>query len=133
MGDGERLSVLIVEDDQATLDAMSRLLSVRGYLVTVAESGEEALRLVEGMPQDVVFVDLQLPGIDGFEVAARLRAAPTPKRPLFVAVTGHDGPEYRERSQEAGIDLHLTKPVTPDKLLAILERMSRVLSLGRET
>src|SRR5215204_1706466 len=117
MSDGERLSVLVVEDDPVTLDAMNQLLTLSGYAVAVAATGEEALRLVEASPPDVVFVDLQLPGIDGFEVASRLRSAPAPKRPLVVAVTGHDGPEYRQRSAEAGIDLHLVKPVTPVNLL----------------
>lgn len=124
-----RLSVLVVEDDPATLDSMRQLLIRSGYAVTAAASGEEALRVIEMSPPDVAFVDLQLPGIDGFEVANQLRSAPTPKRPLVVAVTGHDGPEYRRRSEEAGIDLHLVKPVTPVDLLGLLERMSRVLNL----
>jgi two-component system, OmpR family, response regulator len=129
MDNSERLSVLIVEDDPATLDAMRRLLALPGYTVAVAATGEDALRLCAESPPDVVFVDLQLPGIDGFEVASRLRATPAPKRPLLVAVTGHDAPEDRQRSVEAGIDLHLAKPVTPVNLLALLERMSRVLNL----
>jgi CheY-like chemotaxis protein len=78
----------------------------------------------------VVLLDIGLPGMVGYQVARRVREeiVPTiPKAPLLIAVTGRDGEADRRRSEEAGIDLHLVKPVDPAALLGLLERFRRII------
>src|SRR5262249_7469533 len=84
----------------------------------------------EASPPDVVLLDIGLPGMDGYQVARRIQEeiVPTiPKAPLLIAVTGRGSEADRRCSQEAGIDLHLTKPVEPDQLLRLLERFQRII------
>ena len=83
-------------------------------------SGLAALESVRRQSPDIAIVDVGLPDIDGWEVARRIRLqAPVP-RPVMVAITGFGQPEDRERSREAGFDVHLTKPVDPASLLNVL-------------
>ena len=81
-----------------------------------------------GKAPDVVFLDLALPGMDGWEVARRLQEPTWDKKPFLIALTGFGGEEDHRRSLEAGIDLHLVKPVDPDFLEQLLERSCRIIS-----
>jgi two-component system OmpR family response regulator len=76
----------------------------------------------------VVLLDIGLPGIDGYEVARQLNAPSPGKKPVIIAITGYASEEDRRRSAEAGMHLHLTKPVDPEQLRAILERVERAVS-----
>ena len=116
-----QLSVLVVEDDPDTGESLAELLGLSGYAVAVTRCGEDAVRCAGGA--DVIFLDLRLPGIDGCEVARRIRSMESPKRPFLVAVTGRAKDEDFRRSREAGIDLHLVKPVEPAVLLGLLARI----------
>jgi CheY-like chemotaxis protein len=84
--------------------------------------------LARETPPDLVFLDIGLPGLSGLEVARRLREEAGERQPLFVAVTGFDQDEDRRRSKEAGIHLHVAKPADPEKLMAVVNRFSRVLA-----
>ena len=117
------LSVLVVDDDPDTGDTLAELLRHYGYATAVARSGEEAQGQLDGA--DVVFLDLRLPGIDGCELARWVHARNAPKRPLLVAVTGYGRAEDVRRTAEAGVDLHLVKPVHPAELLGLLDRYAR--------
>ena len=125
-----RVSVLVVEDNPDAATSLSLLLELSGYRVRVAATGRAALALAAAAPPDVVLLDILLPDIDGWEVARGLRTLGGRKRPLIVAVTGLGREDDCRRSDEAGIDLHLTKPVAPRDLLAVLGRFARLMATG---
>ena len=119
--------ILIVEDNDDARDALRMLLELDGHVVEAAAEGHEALEIARGKDPDVALVDIGLPGIDGYEVARRIRAADS-KRPLLIALTGYGQPEDRRRAAEAGFDSVLVKPVDPNALsdlLATLEIPAR--------
>jgi CheY-like chemotaxis protein len=111
--------VLVVEDNADARLALVELLELWGYRVEGVASGEEALEKAAEEQPAIALVDLDLPGIDGFEVAQRLRQAK--KDRLLIAMSGFGQTEDRQRSFAAGFDRHLVKPVDPDRLAQILE------------
>jgi two-component system OmpR family response regulator len=122
------LRVLVVEDVADTSDTLVLLLHLEGHEVWVASDGPAALRQAGECEPDVVLLDLRLPGLDGWEVARRLCRQRLKKRPLLVAVTGYGQECDRRCSAEAGIDLHLVKPVDPERLLGLLKRFQQTLA-----
>ena len=117
-----RMRVLVVEDNPKAADSLAALLRQAGHEVEVATDGPTAVSAAENQHPDVVLLDIGLPGLCGWEVAKTLRALPANKRPLLVALTVFGEDVDRRRSREAGIDLHLTKPVDPDRLQQLLGR-----------
>jgi len=112
--------VLLVEDDPDGRQALTELLSMWGYAVEAAADGEEGVKLAVQRPPAVALVDIGLPGIDGYEVARRIRRRHPAAPPLLVAMTGFGQPEDRDRALAAGFDLHLVKPVRPSRLAELL-------------
>jgi CheY-like chemotaxis protein len=124
------LHILLVEDDAALAAALALWLGRHGHAVRVAPDGPAALRMAEASPPDVLVLDIGLPGLDGYGVAERLREQVVPrlpKAPLLIALTGRAGEADRRRSEEAGIHLHLTKPVDAGQLLRVLRRFEQVI------
>lgn len=109
--------ILLVEDNELNRDMLSRRLSRRGYVVIVAENGEQGLELVRSESPDLVLMDMSLPGIDGWEATRRLRADPEIAGVRVIALTAHAMAGDRERALEAGCDDYDTKPVEMDRLL----------------
>jgi CheY-like chemotaxis protein len=129
--DGPGLQVLVVEDDPDLAAGLAGWLGRCGHEARVAPDGPTALRVASSSPPDVVLLDLGLPGMDGLEVARRVHegAGPaTAKAPLLIAVTGRHSDDDRRRSEEAGIDLHLTKPVDAGLLLQVLRRFQGIIA-----
>ena len=120
---GRPLCVLVVDNVPDAADSLVVLLEIRGYRVLTAYDGPDALRVAAADPPDAVVTDLVMPGMDGWELARRLREQAAGKPPFVVAVTGLDRGDSRDRSKEASIDMHLVKPVDPDELVAVLERL----------
>ena len=116
---GAGQSVVLVEDNADTRDTMRSLLAAYGYTVKAAATGPEGVACVVETRPDLAIVDIGLPGLDGFEVARRVRAALGPDLAL-VALTGYNSTDMRAATREAGFDLHVTKPCTPDKLADIV-------------
>ncbi|HKD37806.1 MAG TPA: response regulator, partial [Pirellulales bacterium] len=116
----DRHRVLVVEDNVYAAKSFATLLRLDGHEVQVAHDGPEALQTAEKFRPDVILLDIGLPGIDGYEVAQRLRAKPEFKETQLIAMTGYGQPEDRRRSREAGIDHHLVKPVKIDFVRALL-------------
>jgi DNA-binding response OmpR family regulator len=114
------LRVLIVEDDEDTATSLATLLQMYGYEVELASNGPTACRAVQANAPDIVLLDIGLPKMDGWEVATQIREQSTWRRPLLVAITGFDADKDRLRSREAGIDLHLVKPVDAERLITFL-------------
>lgn len=119
--------VLVVEDDRASADSLAELVDCLGFSSTVARNGEEALAKAYEFLPDVVLLDISLPVRDGYEVAKLLRQIPNSSSALIVAVTGRDQPEDEARSQEAGIDLFMPKPIDVNFLMGILMDYRREL------
>jgi CheY-like chemotaxis protein len=129
-GDGEAIGVpagsagrhiLVVDDNADAAESLAMLLRVRGHEVRVALDGETALQAASTYRPEVVLLDIGLPRMDGYEVARRLRTEWGPEKALLVAVTGYGQEEDRRRSEEAGFDAHLVKPVDPDALHRLVE------------
>ncbi len=118
--------VLVVEDNPDGQGMLVSLLQALGLHVAWAADGAEALRQAQAFRPQLVLLDLGLPGMDGYEVARRLRADPRHAGTALVALTGWGAESDRRRSAEAGFGEHLTKPVEPDALRAVLGRFLRV-------
>jgi CheY-like chemotaxis protein len=93
-----------------------------GHRVEVAEDGFQGVARFPEVRPDVALVDLGLPGMDGFQVARRIRQSEGGEHVFLVALTGYGG-EYRTRAVEAGFDVHMVKPVNPDELERLLARL----------
>ncbi len=117
--------MLIVEDQQDAAEGLAELMRMRGFSVEIALDGLAALASAEARVPAVVLLDLGLPGLDGFEVARRLRQLPGLGDTLVVALSGYGRDEDRERGREAGIDRHLVKPVELRELDKVLEELRR--------
>jgi PAS domain S-box-containing protein len=107
----ESCKVLIVDDCEEATELMALSLARLGHEVRVAPDGEAALAAVSSFAPDAVLLDISLPGMDGYELARRLRSSLSPHAPRFIAITGHGSPADRRRSLEAGFAAHLVKPV----------------------
>ena len=117
------LRVLVVDDNHDVAESTAVLLRLEGCEVHLAYDGEEALRLVQQLHPTAVLLDIGLPRIDGFEVAARIRAEPEHRGILIVGVSGYGQEEYRLRSKQAGFDYHIVKPIEPSVLTGLLASM----------
>ena len=117
--DGRR--VLVIEDHDDARRSLQRLLQLWGHTVHVAADGPAGVTLAASVRPHIALVDIGLPGLDGYEVARRIRAEAGDAVHL-IALTGYGQPEDHARSREAGFDLHLVKPITADRLAATLAR-----------
>jgi CheY-like chemotaxis protein len=114
------LRVLIVDDLPDLIQSLATLLRLWGHDARGAHDGPEALHVAADYHPDVVLLDVSLPGMDGYQVARRLRSNPDFHRTFLVSVTGHGGDADIQRSREAGCDCHLLKPVNPTDLERLL-------------
>jgi CheY-like chemotaxis protein/nitrogen-specific signal transduction histidine kinase len=112
--------ILVVDDNVDGRETMAMLLEMSGHEVRTAEDGHSALRVAEEFRPDVILLDIGLPGMDGYQVAQRIRANPELRHVRLIALTGWGQDSDRERSQNAGFDLHLVKPVDPAALSRVL-------------
>jgi PAS domain S-box-containing protein len=111
--------VLVADDHSIVAQSFARLLDASGCEVTVAHSGPETIELAQRFRPDLVFLDIGLPGLDGCEVARRLRENPAFNRTMLVALSGY-GDEKRSRALQAGFDRYIVKPLRPETLREIL-------------
>jgi two-component system CheB/CheR fusion protein len=112
--------VLVVDDNADAAQSLALLLELGGHDVRVVHDGLAALKTAEPFRPEVVFLDIGLPEMDGYEVARRLRKLPGTEKALLLALTGYGQEGDRRRSREAGFDRHLVKPVDPEVLRALL-------------
>jgi two-component system CheB/CheR fusion protein len=112
--------VLVVEDNLDSVHSMTLLLRDMGHQVEFAINGYAALDIARRMRPDIVFLDLGLPGMDGFELCQRLKSEVGLEGVRVIVVSGYAQDEYRRRSAEAGCELHLVKPVSPQFLVSLL-------------
>ncbi len=115
-----RRRVLIVDDNADAAQTLAMLMEVSGHESRLCYDGQSALTEAQKFQPQVVLLDIGLPGLDGLEVARRLRAMNLSPRPMLVALTGYGQRDDLRRSQEAGFDHHLVKPADPQTLIALL-------------
>ncbi len=119
-----QLRIVVVEDNADSRMTLQALLQLDGHEVSVAPDGLQGVQLISEVRPDVALVDIGLPGLDGFEVARRVRADLSGPTPMLVALTGYGFPADRERVLAAGFDNHLVKPLRREKLVSLLRGIS---------
>lgn len=112
--------ILVVDDNADAAEALGRLLRRVGCRVKIALDGPSAIDRASELRPTAVLLDIGLPGMDGYEVARRLRTAEYGKHMLLIAITGYGQEEDMRRSREAGFDRHLIKPVDIDEIKQLL-------------
>jgi CheY-like chemotaxis protein len=120
-GGPRRRRVLVVDDNVDAAESLAMVLRLMGHDVRTAHDGPSGLAAVKEFQPDVLLLDIGLPGMDGYEVARRLRLMPEGQSIQLVAVSGYGQEEDRRRAQEAGFDQHLTKPVDPASLESLFD------------
>ena len=117
------MKILIIDDEQRLLDALSIGFQFQWQdaVVLTAHNGDEGLRVFYDHTPDVVLLDVGMPGMSGYEVAAALQADPGTAGACLIAITGYGQEEDRRQAHEAGFNHHLVKPLDPRTLQALVE------------
>lgn len=118
----DRPRVLVVDDVRDTAESLAELMDIWGYQVCLAFDGPSALEKADSFHPDAVLLDIGLPGLDGYQVACRLRAHSALANTCLIALTGYGTDEDRQQAMAVGFNHHLSKPVDLPKLRAFLER-----------
>jgi signal transduction histidine kinase len=116
----QKRRILVVDDNKDAAKSLAMLLRLDGHEVRVAHGGTAALESTEAELPEVIFLDIGMPNVDGYQVAERLRARPDAGRVLLVALTGYGQEADRRRSERVGFDCHLVKPVEPADIKRLL-------------
>lgn len=126
---GPSLSILLIDDDLEAAFGLSIALRLQGHRVVMALSGPEALQSARANPPDVVFVEIDLPEMDGWEIVRQFYAQgqPAGKRPLYIAMARHGYENDYQRSGREGIDLFLKRPLDTGFINQLLDRFYRVV------
>ncbi len=117
---GAQLRILVVDDNVDAAEALAVLLEIEGHDVRLAYTGPDALVVAAEQRPDLILLDIGLPGLDGYEVARRIRADASTPRPHLVALTGWGAAEDRRKARDAGFDAHFVKPVEHAQLAALI-------------
>ena len=118
-------SVLVVDDNQDAANTASALLEACGFTVRVAYGPYEALTLLDDFPAQVAVLDIGLPDMDGYKLAGAIRSRPDGQRIRLIALTGYGQDSDKKRAYDAGFNMHITKPVTPDELIDVVARLAQ--------
>jgi PAS domain S-box-containing protein len=124
-----RLRVLVVDDNVDAEQSVSLLMRLHGHEVRAAHDGMEALRQARAFRPQVVLLDIGLPGMNGYDVARKLRAVPETADATLIAVTGYGQAEDRDQAMEAGFQHHMVKPVEPQALIQLIQGLAKGESL----
>jgi signal transduction histidine kinase/ActR/RegA family two-component response regulator len=121
-----RRRIVAVDDYEDALESLAALLELTGHEVHTASDGEQALEIIEAQRPDVVILDIGLPGLNGYEVARRIRGQPWGRELLLIAMTGWGQDQDKQKAVEAGFDAHLTKPASSAALARLLRNRGDV-------
>ena len=122
-GDGRFSSVLLVDDSKFLADILAMFFQLDGYTARAAYSGEDAVRSIGEEVPDIAFVDIDMPGMNGLELARHVRKSPEAKNTVLVALSGWDEPQHKENAVNAGFDHFLSKPVDAPAIREFMERL----------
>jgi CheY-like chemotaxis protein len=117
---GRPRRILIVDDNPDIAASLALFLELQGHTVSVTDSGTEAIAIAQQARPEIALLDVGMPGMDGYELARRLRASALEPRPVLIAVTGWGTEKDKDKAMAAGFDRHLTKPVDPDRLVELI-------------
>lgn len=121
-------TILLIEDNEQNRYLATYLLEHAGFKIVSADSGSQALALVEELTPDTILLDIQLPGMDGYQVARELRARESLKRIPIIAVTSYAMVGDEEKALQAGCTGYLEKPIDPDTFVS---RITALIAMGR--
>lgn len=113
--------VLLIDDNVDAAESLAQLLTLSGHNARTAGDGAQAMLVAQEFEPEVVFCDLGLPGMNGYELARELRALPFGRDIVLAALTGYGQPSDREKTAKAGFDAHLVKPVDPSVIESFLD------------
>lgn len=113
--------ILVVEDNPDNMYVTDRILTHCGYAVQQATTGDEALDYAARIPVDLILMDMQLPGLDGYATVKALRQLPEGANVPIIAVTAHTMPGDRERALDAGCSDYVAKPIDTRELVQLVE------------
>lgn len=116
-----KMRILVADDNADSAELLAAVLRQNGQEVVVVNSGQDALYASEGYRPQIILLDIGMPGMNGLDVARRVRARDRTPRPLIVAVTGWNKADDLARTKDAGFDLHLVKPVSESQLIDVLQ------------
>jgi two-component system, sensor histidine kinase len=117
--------ILIIEDNTDVRESLRALLELSGYEVYEAPDGPSGVEKAVAVRPDIALIDIGLPGLDGYDVARRIRSMPDSRGIVLVALTGYAQPEYRERADQVGFDGYLAKPIDVSQLSELIETLLR--------
>ena len=120
-------TILVIEDNEQNLYLVTFLLETHGHRIVPARDGREGIELAARVHPELILLDIQLPGLDGYGVAKALRENPALEGVPIVAVTSYAMPGDRERVMAAGCNGYIEKPINPDTFLADVEQFLPVL------
>jgi CheY-like chemotaxis protein len=122
--------ILVVDDNRDAAGSLAMVLSSSGHRVLTANAGEQALQLAAQENPDAIVLDIGMPGMNGYDVARRIRGEPWGKSVFLVALTGWGQKEDIERAISAGFDFHMTKPADPERIEQVLEQFLKSRAHG---
>jgi PAS domain S-box-containing protein len=125
---GRALRIVVVDDNRDAADTCAMVLELSGHAVQTSYTAHAALELGETFQPHALLLDIGLPDLDGYQLAAKIRAAPWGRNAMLVAVTGWGQEQDRRRAMAAGFDYHLTKPISPEKLESLLQPLSAAVT-----
>ena len=124
MNNNKAFRILLIDDNEDANDSMAALLELLDYDVRTAVDGANALKVTAEFQPHLILSDIGLPGMDGYELAPALRRVTGERKTIIVAATGYGHASDRARSQAAGFDHHLVKPLDADVLLAFVAKQA---------
>jgi len=118
--DAMKSRILVIDDARENADTLAKLLGILGQSARVAYGGMEGIDVAAEFLPDMAFIDIGMPGIDGYETATTIKKHPECSHTILVALTGYTQPEDKHRAYAAGFDLHVSKPMGVDTLQELL-------------
>lgn len=122
-----RMRVMIVEDDENVALAMAELLENLGFETQMVNDGAQAPQQAEVFRPEIVLLDIDLPGMNGYDVAKTLRKMPEMASILIIAITGHNEPDEKVQAYHVGMDLHLAKPLQVNFFKELIADLGKTL------
>jgi CheY-like chemotaxis protein len=116
--------ILVVDDIRDCADALAHLLIVMGYEAKAVYSGQDAIEQAAIFLPDLAFIDIGMPGLNGYETVARIRQERDSIHLILVALTGWTNPDDKQRAYTAGFDMHVGKPMSDEKLREVLSLLN---------
>lgn len=120
---GKLCRILLADDNRDAVETLAMLLELESFTTCVAYDGLQAVAVALQCRPDVAIVDIDMPGLDGYDVARRLRKSGWSKQLTMIALTGRGSPADQTLALDAGFDAHLTKPSGPEEIIALVARL----------